>query len=338
MKGDFSFSVDTNLRINSWGKKITEFSGKTSSSVLGKKYYEVLPRIFVENRDAISTTIKNNKVLNLRGYTIKCFYGNICSDIRINPLKTSFGRIKEVKVTISPNSLCAASERLKNSQRLIDIGKIASSLAHGVRNPLNAIKGSVVYLTEKYANEPELIEFTKIMENEITRLDYFISRFLSASFSDLELSMTDVNSLLRKIEIFTSLQIHIHNLKSIYEYGNIPSLKLNSFLIEQAILNVINNAIEVMHSGGILTIKTEAVDVNDEEYVIISITDTGPGINKYKINNISHFIEDNGKGFGLFITREILQYCGGYIEIKSREGKGTTVKLYIPVNRTRGSK
>jgi two-component system nitrogen regulation sensor histidine kinase GlnL len=84
------------------------------------------------------------------------------------------------------------------------------------------------------------------MEEEISRLENFISRFLTSSVSDTEVMETDINSLLKKIEIFTSLQIYTRNVQSLYELGSIPPITINSFHLEQAILNVINNAIDAM--------------------------------------------------------------------------------------------
>lgn len=331
MKQTYYFSVDSRLRINSWEEQIARFTGRNASAVIGKKYYKVFPRIFSGDKDALSLVLEKGKRVTLKGYNINCLLASIRTDIRVDPVRTAKG-VTGVKITISDILTCTALKSHQGSERLIEIGKIASSLAHGVRNPLNAIKGSVVYLSEKFADEPALIEFAKIMEEEISRLDNFISRFLSTSFSDTELSVTDINSLLKKIEAFTSLQTRACSIKTIYKYGDIPSVMLNSFHIEQAILNVINNSIEAMPSGGQLTVKTRFENLKGLDFVMIEISDTGPGMAESKINHMSINLEDKGRGFGLFITREIIQSCRGYIQIKSKKGKGTTVKLYLPVN------
>ena len=339
MKDLCSFCTDNRLRIIFLGKKIAELTGRSSSIVMGKKYHEVLPRIYHEGRDAISVAFKKNNTLILKGYSFNCLGAEIKADIRIRPLKDMNGKVNRVKVSICPHQKCSAAEKLKYTQRLIDIGKIASTFAHRIRNPLNAIKGAVVYLREKYAREPTLIEFTNIIEDEISRLDSFISRFLSTSELDLESSEVDINSLLRKIGILTSLQAHSCNVKTVYEYGSIPHIRINPFQLEQAILNVINNAIEAMPSGGQLTVKTLTKNYSDTDFVITEISDTGPGISKGRINNLSMPLDSKngkGKGYGLFITYEILRSYGGHLEIKSQKGAGTTVSLYVPVSRSGG--
>jgi two-component system nitrogen regulation sensor histidine kinase GlnL len=331
---EISFSADKKLCICSWGKEVAEFTGQSSTYIIGNKYYEIFPRIFTDNKDALSEAIKNDKTLSLKGYSFNCLYGRIKADIRIKPIKSHNQKVDSVKVTISPHSTCEVAKKLHQSQRLIDIGKIASTLAHGVRNPLNAIKGAVVYLREKYDYEEPLIEFTRIMEEEISRLENFISRFLSSSVSDTEVSETDINSLLKKIEIFTSLQIYTRNVQSLYELGGIPPITINSFHLEQAILNVINNAIDAMADGGQLKIRTFTEERSGRIFVVIAISDTGPGMSDKKIDDLSSENRESGRGFGLFITYEILKHYGGHLEIDSKKNMGTTIKLFIPSQHT----
>jgi two-component system nitrogen regulation sensor histidine kinase GlnL len=331
---EISFSADKKLCICSWGKEVAEFTGQTSTHIIGNKYYEIFPRIFTDNKDALSEAIKNDKTLSLKGYSFNCLYGRIKADIKIKPIRSRNKKINSVKVNIYPHSTCEVAKKLHQSQRLIDIGKIASTLAHGVRNPLNAIKGAVVYLREKYDYEEPLIEFTRIMEEEISRLENFISRFLSSSVSDTEVSETDINSLLKKIEIFTSLQIYTRNVQSLYELGSIPPITINTFHLEQAILNVINNAIDAMTGGGQLKIRTFTEERSSRIFVVIAISDTGPGMGDRKINDLSSENRENGRGFGLFITYEILKHYGGHLEIDSKKNMGTTVKLFIPSQHT----
>lgn len=327
-----SFNTDRSLCINSWGEDITRLTGWSASLALGKKYYDVLPRILDEDGDALYAAIKENKTFALRGYQINCLCDRMTADITINPLQAQGGEIEGVRVEIAKSSACSVQRKLQHAQRFIDIGKMASTLAHGVRSPLNAIKGAVIYLREKYAEEPTLIEFTKIIEDEISRLDTFISKFLSTSISDSELSDIDLNSLLKRIEISTSMQAKAHNIEPIYDYGVIPHVTVSAFQLEHAILNVINNAIEAMPSGGRLMVKTRTGKRSGSDFVVIDIADTGPGMSGSRLDEVLAQKENKGRGFGLFLTREILQYYGGYLEIKSEKGAGTTVSLYLPLN------
>lgn len=331
---ELSFSTDKKLCISTWEKEIAEFTGYSSSHVIGNKYYERFPRIFKGDKDALAEAIKKDKAITLKGYSFHCLYGGVKADIKIKPVKSRDRKTDSVKVVICPYSTCTVAKKLHQSQRLIDIGIIASSLAHGVRNPLNAIKGAVVYLREKYDKEEPLIEFTRIMEEEISSLEDFISKFLSSSVSDTEVRETDINSLLKKIEVLTSLQIYTRNIQSLYEFGSVPPITVNAFHLEQAILNVINNAIEAMADGGQLLIRTYTEERSGRIFVVIGISDSGPGISDRKIDGFTSDDSENGRGFGLFITYEILKHYGGHVEIDSKKNIGTTIKLFIPCQHT----
>jgi two-component system nitrogen regulation sensor histidine kinase GlnL len=143
------FCTDKKLRITSWGKDIAELTGQPASSCLGRKYSDVFPRIAANNKDVLSHVTKNGKTINLKKYSFQCLYGCLKADIKIKPLKSDRRKIDQLKITIQPHSTCGVAKKLHQSKKLIDIGKVASTLAHGVRNPLNAIKGAVVYLREK---------------------------------------------------------------------------------------------------------------------------------------------------------------------------------------------
>ena len=330
MQQSFRFTTDEELCIRGWDPQSAEFTQKSPESVLHTKYYEVLPRIFVDDEDALSLSLRTGKKISLDNCIFPCFYGHTKADIVISPHVSS--RTVEVSVLSRADAACPKAVTLRESKRFIDIGKTASGLAHGVRNPLNAIKGAVVYLREKYSQEPTLVEFTKIMEEEISRLDNFISKFLSCSLEKTETATVDVNTLLRKINTLTALQAHTCNIRVVYEYGDAPEVKASSFHLEQAILNVINNAIEAMQKGGTLAVKTVLERDRGNDYIVIRISDTGCGM---RVNQKVAESGQSGRGFGLFIAREMLQYYGGHLEIQSEKNKGTTVSLFLPVETDR---
>ncbi len=325
----YDFATDGNLKIISWGDKTAELTGKSSSEVIGRKYSEVFPTIFTENGDALDAAVRDKCFMRLDGHNFDCLGGRVKADIGISPVIKS-GKVRAVEVTVVPDYTCPMTERLMELQRVLDIGKTASTLAHGVRNPLNAIKGAVVYLRDKYPNEPPLIEFTKIIEDEIARLDTFISRFLSSSVSEAEHAMTDINTLMERIKVVISFQAEACQVHVIYELGDIPPIKANAFQIGQAVMNVMNNALKAMSSGGQLRVRTFVEKRMNVDFAIIEIADTGPGMARRRLRG-STAKKADGKGFGLFITHEILKHHGGHLEIISKKGAGTTMKMYLPL-------
>lgn len=312
---------------------MSELTGEKKSAVLGRKYYNVFPRIMSGDRDCILSVIeKKKKRVFLRGYHFYCPIDCLHADISIKPLTDEKG-VKGALVSLSNISSCSKVENLQMSRRFIDIGKTASSLAHGVRSPLNAIKGAIVYLSEIYQQDPALIEFAGIIKEEIARLDNFISRFLSTSLVADSHSLVDVNSIVKRIEAFTLFQSHASKIETHYEYGKLPKVMANSFQLEQAILNIVNNAIEAMQSGGQLKVRTEMENHCRPESILLEVSDTGAGIREASPDAVLVAKRTRGRGFGLFITREILQSYGGSMEINTKKGGGTVARLYLPVQK-----
>jgi two-component system nitrogen regulation sensor histidine kinase GlnL len=334
MEEGFSFVVDKNSLIVSWGEKLAQVVGKAAPETLGKAYHEEFPRLLKDGDDAVAASLARKERITLRKYSFKCPSEAIAADIKIEPLdniedaKGKKGR--GARVTLS-NPVCPVLQSMHHAQRFVGLGKTASTLAHGVRNPLNAMKGAVLYLSEKYPHERTLGEFAAIMEDEIRRFDEFITQFLAATAGEAEPAVTDINSLLNKIQVLTSYQTHYYQIRTVYEYGDIPTIMANSYQLGHAILNIINNSIEVMHGGGRLTVKTRLEACAERLYIVIEISDTGPRIPNGAVRQYAPrpLSEDRGKGFGLLITREILKGYGGYLEMKGRKGKGTVALLYI---------
>jgi two-component system, NtrC family, nitrogen regulation sensor histidine kinase GlnL len=329
----FDCTLDTKLRITSCGKDFEKKYGHIFQDIKGQPYYKIIPLSNNGTKDAFKSVLKNGRPLTIKGQKIICFCGRKKADIHIVPIKDKAGKISGItlRTTAYPDSITLNS--LKKSQRLLNIGKVAATLAHGVRSPLNAIKGCVLYIQEKYANEKQLIEFSKIMEDEISRLDHFIANFLSTSISEKSSSQVNINNLLKKIETLISLQAQASNIKLMFQYGRIAPVMISAFHLKHAILNIINNAMDAMTSGGILTVKTEMNSFSGNNLIVIEVSDTGHGIGKRMCDVIALSSQKKGKGLGMFITREILRSYGGSLEIKSDKGLGTCVKLYLPPKR-----
>lgn len=339
MTEGYSFRVDRRSRIVSWGEQLGEMMGKKAADTVGKTYHRVFPRLLSGGKDALLMSLSANEKMILKAYALKCPYDTMTADIRIEPIADATKRVRDevrgADVTIS-NILCPVLQNAGSAQRFNELGKIASTLAHGVRNPLNAMKGAVLYLGEKYPAEPMLAEFGAIMDDEIKRFDGFISRFLSTSVSDMESALTDINALLKKIQVLTSYQTHFHHIRTAYELGEIPAVMANSFHLEHAILNIINNAIEVMHGGGRLAVKTGIERCSNGDSIVIEISDSGPGISATQTGGCLP-PETKGRGFGLLITSELLRCYGGSLDIKEKKGKGTVAKLYLGVDNRGGA-
>jgi len=331
-KLQIAFTIDDKMRILSWNRDMENIFGNFLSKGKCSPYYEVIPGFSKEWIQAVNLSVKNGLPLKLNGSKSFCLYSNNKTDIDVTPLEGDSATIQGAKIQINMLLNCNLMQKIEQKQKLIDIGRDAATLAHGMRNPLNTMKGAVTFIRDKCTKEKKLIEFAKILEEEISRLDQFIANFLSTSMRDQYSYRTNINTILKKIEQLISPTIQLYNIDAVFEYGKVAAVMINPFHLEHSILNVINNAIEAMRAGGRLIVKSQSAKHNNINYAIIEVTDTGIGMHPRKYHEImtKPYI-NKGKGIGLFITGEIIKSCNGHLEIKSSKGKGTTIKFYLPL-------
>jgi two-component system nitrogen regulation sensor histidine kinase GlnL len=330
----FDFTVDRQLRVVGINRGLEKARTDSSEPFLGHLYHDVLPLIFHNGAEAVGQVVLNGQPLTLKDQRVACWHQPSQADIDISPLLDGAGKTTGARVNITLREGCSLVAHLKKSQHLIEIGKNAAILSHGVRNPLNAIKGAVVYLKNRYSQEATLLEFTRIMEEEISQLDRFITGFLSGSAGEAEKRSADLNELLKKIEKLISLQAGTSGIELAFRYGKTLPMKIDPFQIEHAILNVINNALNALSPGGKIRVESRAEVTKGASFMVVEISDNGPGISggtdENYLSPLQESARSRGKGFGLFITREILQHHGGMLELTSRKNQGTTVRLVLP--------
>ena len=328
------FTVDADLRVRSCTEYWRDGKVRSSGDCLGRPYHEVLPRILDQERDAVGKAVAEGCTLHLPDHAYRCIYETVAAPVVIEPIRDEAGDVSGAEIALEFPVGCAFVNRLSSSQSLIDIGKCASMLAHGVRNPLNAIKGAVVYLRSRYRGDPTFIEFADIIEEEIGSLDKFITGFLSTSFDSFEPGEVDLNDLLRKVEAVVSLQTRSSPVRIDFDLkGNLP-VCANPFQVEHALMNLLNNALQAMPEGGTIRVRSTLEEDARGRWAWVEIADNGPGFPDGFVKEVSTpFSEPDrkGRGFGLFIAREVFQSHGGSMEIRSEPGHGTRVVLRLPV-------
>ncbi|MEZ4600264.1 MAG: HAMP domain-containing sensor histidine kinase [Syntrophotaleaceae bacterium] len=257
----------------------------------------------------------------------------MCADLAIEPFEKE-GILAGARIRMLAYDGSKSSGQPCRLHRSEEMDKLVIMLSHGVRNPLNAIKGAVTYLRSRYHSDPELDEFTGIMTEEIARLERFISGFLATSFHDHSPVLLNINDLLKKIVVYTSLQAQAAGVEITLECASVVPLRFNAFQMEQAILNLLNNAIAVLEPGGWIRLSSGKVRRNERDFIFVEVADNGPGMPQEKIealyNPQSEPDRSRDRGFGLFITREVVYSCGGFLEVDSKEGSGTRIRLMLP--------
>ncbi len=227
------------------------------------------------------------------------------------------------------------SESLEHSRRLAELGEMAARVAHEVRNPLNAIAGAAHFLSTEYRDDATIQKFTSLIDRQSSRVNQVASDLLSVSRPmRLRLGDVNINAVLEQALDSLLEQARGQGITAeINLFPDIPLIKADEFQIEQALLNVVRNAVEAMPDGGALRVNTAVSDGG--RCVDVLIQDTGQGIpdaDKNRIFQSFFTTKIKGTGLGLTIVQRVLKNHGGDIFMEQPEGGGTRVLVRLPVN------
>ncbi len=245
-------------------------------------------------------------------------------------------------------------KNLKNFQtqilqmdRLSNIGQLAGGIAHELNNPLVGVLGQAQLLLEKLPLNSPLREHVEKIERAAKRCRESISRLLQFSRQkEYEYTLEDIHEVIKNTLFIADSELKAHNIETIINFGHdIPKIKISLPHIQQAFLNIINNAIQAMEEINpekpkLLQIKTYITKLENgsSEYVVIEFQDTGCGIQQQFLEAIfePYFTtKDKTKfaGVGLSITKDIILHHKGKITVYS-EGvnKGAKFIIYLPVD------
>jgi signal transduction histidine kinase len=228
--------------------------------------------------------------------------------------------------------------RLRHSERLSALGKLVAGVAHEVRNPLATIRLRV-QMCQRASRDPNLHESCTVALEEIERLNSIVSRLLSfAEPMSLQVQPTKLDRLVeQRLDAFREVaeKNGVSFVTNFRDDGN--TLNLDQGRMAQVFDNVIQNAIEAMSEvGGTLSTVLSTKPIRrGESAVCIEFRDTGKGINPGLINRIFDpffTTKASGTGLGLSICHELVRAHQGEIDVESREGHGTTVRILLPLD------
>jgi len=231
------------------------------------------------------------------------------------------------------------------TQKMQSIGTLAGGIAHNFNNLLMGIQGNVsLMLLDKKPEDPDssrLNNIQKLIDNGARLTGQLIGYAREGIYS---IKACDLNRLLKEtanafFKTRKDIQIHFDLAE------NLAGIKIDEGQIEQVLLNLYNNAADALPNGGELFLKTKNVTNRDivgrsyepmpGEYAMLSVKDTGTGMSKEVMARIFEpFFTTKGlakgTGLGLAAVYGIIKGHGGYIEVESEIGHGTTFNIFLP--------
>jgi len=226
-----------------------------------------------------------------------------------------------------------ARRELAQSQRLALAGQMAASVAHQVGTPLNVISGYVQLLRAKQAaGSPDAARLATIQE-QIARVTTIVQSLLDRTRRPaLTLRPLAPGELVSGLAELVRPTLLGHGIELTLEVApGLPAVGADRAQLEQALLNLVSNAVDAMPGGGQLTLAARP----HEAGIALLVADSGPGIPAEELAKVFDPLyttkpRGKGTGLGLTILREVVEAHGGAVHLESRPGQGTTVLVCLP--------
>ena len=223
-------------------------------------------------------------------------------------------------------------------ERLSALGNLAATVAHEIRNPLNAISMGLQRLKVEFQptdDQEQYSRVTELMLGEVHRLNSIVEQFLSlARPLEIKPEALRVQDLLNELATLVEGEAQQSKVQiRVVAPLTLPPLKADREYLRQTLLNLILNGLQAMPEGGTLTLKANTSNGN----FLISVTDTGIGIapeNRRRIFEPYFTTKPKGSGLGLAIARRIIEAHGGTITVFSETDQGCCFQISLPLDRT----
>ena len=328
---------DTITYINRAGERILGYSkgdltGKPFS-IFGLREKQSMIPSFLNNPDDLDTRKegwmrKNDHTEFPAGFTIN------------NHLSIRGEKIGKIVVFRDLTNVYKIQEEILRMDRLVSLGKLASGIAHELRNPLAGIKTTAQALGEEMSGEDSRREYLQRITKEIDRLNDLLKTFFSfAKPQNLNLVHCHIKEIINEIIPFLIKEIADKGIRFIETYHpKLSKIKVDKTQMHQVFLNLFLNAIQAMPNGGELKIEASPMVSTSPEgfkqnFIKVVISDTGKGIPPHIVHKIFDpffTTKPKGIGLGLSITYQIIKKHVGTIKVESQWERGTSFVINLP--------
>lgn len=340
---------DLDFRVAAWNPSAERIFGYSRQEALGQHARFIVPSLYWEHVDRVWQALvrqkggsrSTNDNVTKDGRTISCEWYN-------TPLVDDSGNVLGVASLVQDvTERVALEERLRHSQKMEAIGRLAGGVAHDFNNLLTVILGYCQILGDSLPQGNRLADSTAQIRSAadraaaITRQLLAFSRktVLSPRVVNLNDIVLNLDSMLRRL---IGEDIEVRTVSD----RDLGSVKADPSQIEQVVMNLALNARDAMPRGGKLTLETSNAtldgtysrdhqSVEPGRYVMLAVSDTGEGMTletQARIFEPFYTTKEVGKGTGLGLSMVygIVKQSGGYIWVYSEPNRGTTFKIYLP--------
>jgi PAS domain S-box-containing protein len=321
--GEAFIATDWELNVIHWNKAAERVTTVSTEQALGRKVYEVLPEMLSVDFTPHFLALKEMKPARFMMNTVSR-----------ETKRQSVFEISTYPSAIGIIIIVEDKTEEEETKRLSAIGATAGMVGHDIRNPLQAILSETYLLKEELTAMPNCSTKTDVSEsledieknvayiNKIVQDLQDYSRPLTPEYAEINVSDVFVN-IFETVSLPESITLSIR-------INDLEHLRTDHMLLQRALANLVTNAIQAMPDGG----KLEIVGQRHDDWAIITVADTGVGIPeeiKPKLFTPMITSKAKGQGFGLAVSKRLIETLRGVISFESQRGKGTKFTIELPL-------
>ena len=336
---DAILSKNLNGIITSWNLAASRVFGFTAEEIIGESILKLIPEELRSDEALIIGKIRaGERIDHFETVRLTKDGRRINVSLTVSPVKDEQGRvIGASKILRDISDRKRIEQSLLQAEKIAAAGRMASTIAHEVNNPLEAIT-NLLFLLRSFITDATGMEFLATAESEIARVSHIAKQTLGFYREHNTASSNSIADLVKHAIAIYEPRCALNGITIRKSLGSAKKIVLRRGEIMQVISNLIANSMYAMPSGGSLSVSTEDAG-GSEDGVVVAIQDTGVGIAPKDISRVfdAFFTTRSsiGTGIGLFVAKQFVEGHGGRIELESRQGleeHGTTVRIYLPLH------
>lgn len=328
-------TTDIHGKILSFNRAAEELTGYKSAQVMNKNLQELFPEVTQE----VSFGSDLSNIVKARRFTTVCNSAHgkqMHLGMTASPLSSETGETRGLVFSFQDlTEIIKLEQEVRRRDRLAAMGKMAAGIAHEIRNPLAAMRGSIQLLQSELELSEDQAYLMKIVLRESDRLDKIVSDFLAYARPS-PVNLVDFDLVAMVNETVSLLCYSAEYNESHRIVTDLPKksmqIKADSNQIRQVIWNLTRNALQAMPDGGVLTLSVRELE---QDELVIAVKDTGVGMREVDMERMFEPFNSSrqgGTGLGLAIVYQIVSDHNGQISVESKPNQGTTFTVRLPKN------
>lgn len=337
--GDAIVCWDTDGYIIVWNRGAERLFGWSVQEVLGKSVHESILEEYLEEHLALEKRVREEgRIAEIPTVRRHRDGREVHVTMTRSALVNREGEMVGTSILIHDvTSHVTAERQYQHSEKLAAVGQLAAGIAHELGTPLNVISGTVEYLATEMQDNGVLSEGLTTLKRQAetcTRLLHDLMNYARRPAS--KLTHVDINSTIRETLRLIQRSMQRDNVNVTLKCeANLPGITGDPNQLQQVMMNLFLNAWHAMRGGGDLRVATRIS--SDRRFVVIEVTDNGPGIRPEHLPHIFHPFfttkaSGGGTGLGLAVCEQIVEAHRGGISVTSAQGQGAQFTVRLPVD------